>query len=43
MPKNRPDYSSFIHWLNLTQNESDPIAMLARSGGGVAQLWYAER
>lgn len=33
MPKNRPDYSSFIHWLNLTQNESDPIAMLARSGG----------
>ena len=33
MPKNRPDYSSFIHWLNLTQDESDPVAMLARSGG----------
>jgi len=28
MPKNRPDYSSFLHWLNLTQNESDLIAML---------------
>ena len=33
MPKSRPDYSSFIHWLNLSQDERDPIAMLARSGG----------
>jgi HIRAN domain len=33
MPKNRPDYSSFIHWLNLSQHGSDPITMLARSGG----------
>ncbi|MDB9513508.1 DNA-binding protein [Kamptonema animale CS-326] len=33
MPKTRPDYSSFIHWLNLSQDERDPIAMLARSGG----------
>ncbi|PSB51336.1 DNA-binding protein [filamentous cyanobacterium Phorm 6] len=33
MPKNRPDYSSFIQWLNLSQHEREPIAMLARSGG----------
>ncbi|MDF0553198.1 HIRAN domain-containing protein [Kamptonema sp. UHCC 0994] len=33
MPKNRPDYSSFIQWLNLSQHEREPIAILARSGG----------
>ncbi|OKH31948.1 DNA-binding protein [[Phormidium ambiguum] IAM M-71] len=33
MPRSRPDYSSFIQWLNLPQHENDPIAILARSGG----------
>ncbi|WP_449416093.1 HIRAN domain-containing protein [Phormidium nigroviride] len=33
MPKSRPDYLSFIRWLNLSQDERDPIAILARSGG----------
>lgn len=33
MPRSRPDYSSFIQWLNMPQHEDDPIAMLARSGG----------
>lgn len=33
MPRSRPDYSSFIQWLNIPQHEDDPIAMLARSGG----------
>ncbi|RUR80777.1 HIRAN domain-containing protein [Chlorogloeopsis fritschii PCC 9212] len=33
MPRSRPDYSSFIQWLNIPEHEDDPIAMLARSGG----------
>ena len=33
MPRSRPDYSSFIQWLNLPQDYNDPIAILARSGG----------
>lgn len=33
MSHSRPDYSSFMQWLNLTDNESDPFAILARSGG----------
>lgn len=33
MPRSRPDYSSFIQWLNIPTNENDPIAMLSRSGG----------
>lgn len=33
MPRSRPDYSSFIQWLNIPQHEDDAIAMLARSGG----------
>lgn len=33
MPRSRPDYSSFIQWLNIPQHEDDPIAMLSRSGG----------
>lgn len=32
-PKNRPDCSSFLHGLNLSQDEREPIAILARSGG----------
>ncbi len=33
MPRSRPDYSKFVEWLNVPQNEDDPIALLARSGG----------
>lgn len=33
MPRSRPDFSTFIQWLNIPQQEYDPIAMLARSGG----------
>jgi hypothetical protein len=33
MPKNRPDYSSFIRWLNLSPYEDDAINILARTGG----------
>lgn len=29
----RPDYQDYIQWLNIPQNEADPIAILARSGG----------
>ncbi|MUG93175.1 DNA-binding protein [Scytonema sp. UIC 10036] len=33
MSRKRPDYSSFIEWLNIPNNQNDPIAILARSGG----------
>ena len=33
MSRSRPDYSSFIEWLNILNNENDPMAILARSGG----------
>jgi hypothetical protein len=33
MPKKRPDYSSFLQWLNIPSHEDDPMALLARSGG----------
>lgn len=33
MPRSRPDYPKFIKWLNLPEDEEDPIALLARSGG----------
>lgn len=33
MSRARPDYSSFIEWLNIPNNENDPMAILARSGG----------
>jgi hypothetical protein len=33
MSRSRPDYSSFIEWLNILNDESDPLAILARSGG----------
>lgn len=29
----RPDYGSFIKWLNVPADQDDPIALLARSGG----------
>lgn len=32
----RPDYAEFIQWLSLPEGESDPFAVLARSGGGRA-------
>ncbi|GAA6617405.1 HIRAN domain-containing protein [Scytonema sp. NUACC26] len=33
MSRKRPDYSSFLEWLNILNDEKDPIAILARSGG----------
>ncbi|GAB1542406.1 HIRAN domain-containing protein [Scytonema sp. NUACC21] len=33
MSRSRPDYSSFIEWLNIPNDNNDPIAILARSGG----------
>jgi hypothetical protein len=33
MSRSRPDYSSFIEWLNIPNDENDPITILARSGG----------
>jgi hypothetical protein len=33
MSRSRPDYSSFIERLNLSDRENDPIEILARSGG----------
>jgi hypothetical protein len=33
MRRSRPDYQEYIQWLNIPENEDDPIAILARSGG----------
>ncbi|MGB7441118.1 MAG: HIRAN domain-containing protein [Coleofasciculaceae cyanobacterium] len=33
MSRSRPDYSSFIEWLNILNDENDPMAILGRSGG----------
>jgi hypothetical protein len=33
MRQSRPDYQDYIQWLNIPQNEDNPIAVLARSGG----------
>ncbi|MEP0885620.1 DNA-binding protein [Trichocoleus sp. ST-U3] len=33
MSRSRPDYSNFIKWLNIPNDENDPIVILARSGG----------
>jgi hypothetical protein len=33
MRPSRPDYQDYIQWLNIPENEDDPIAILARSGG----------
>jgi HIRAN domain/HipA N-terminal domain len=32
-PKRRPDYKDFIEWLDIKSDESDPMALLASSGG----------
>jgi len=29
----RPDYKDFVQWLNMPEQQDDPIALLARSGG----------
>ncbi|MBD2566404.1 HIRAN domain-containing protein [Anabaena lutea] len=33
MQTSRPDYKDCIQWLNIPENEDDPIAILSRSGG----------
>jgi len=33
MSRSRPDYSSFMEWLNIPNDEHDPMTILARSGG----------
>jgi hypothetical protein len=33
MQSSRPDYKDYIQWLNIPENEDDPIAILSRSGG----------
>lgn len=32
-PRTRPEYGEFVRWLNVPQDEDDPIVLLARSGG----------
>jgi len=31
--KTRPEYKNFLYWLNMSENEDDPLALLALSGG----------
>jgi hypothetical protein len=33
MSRSRPDYANFLQWLNISEHEDDPLAILARSGG----------
>lgn len=33
MPSSRPDYPNYINWLNIPNNEDNPMNILARSGG----------
>lgn len=33
MSQSRPDYQRFIEWLNIPNDEHDPLTILARSGG----------
>lgn len=33
MSRSRPDYANFLQWLNISELEDDPLAILARSGG----------
>jgi hypothetical protein len=33
MSRSRPDYTNFLQWLNIPEQEDDPLAILARSGG----------
>jgi hypothetical protein len=34
LSKTRPEYKDFLHWLNIREQEGDPLALLARTGGG---------
>src|SRR5712691_11405148 len=31
LSKSRPEYQQFLHWLNVTEDEADPLALLART------------
>ncbi len=33
MRRSRPEFPDFVQWLNVLENEADPITLLARSGG----------
>ncbi|WP_414567037.1 hypothetical protein [Nostoc sp. CCY 9925] len=33
MSRSRPDYANFLQWLNISDGEDDPLAILACSGG----------
>lgn len=33
MPQSRREYPAFVEWMSVPEDESDPIALLARSGG----------
>jgi hypothetical protein len=33
MSRSRPDYANFLQWLNISDHEDSPLAILARSGG----------
>lgn len=33
LAKTRPEYKTFLHWLNLSHNEVSPLALLALTGG----------
>jgi HIRAN domain len=33
LSKSRPEYKNFLHWLNVKENEDDPLALLALTGG----------
>lgn len=33
MPTSRREYPAFVEWMSVAEDESDPIALLARSGG----------
>ena len=33
LTKQRPEYKDFLDWLNVQDNEDDPLALLARTGG----------
>lgn len=34
LPQSRPDYKSYLQWMGLEEDDGDPLAILARSGGG---------
>jgi hypothetical protein len=33
LPKSRPEYKDFLYWLNVKEDEDDPLALLALTGG----------